>query len=473
MTKASLQNLMDAAGGPLSYVRSTKYRERDNKTFSPPLIIPQIPYEFTGWEREQRSWREGVALMDQSHHMQAAVVRGPDAKAFLSHVACNNLANANPDRAFQIICVTPEGDMIGDGILLQSADGSFSAVGPFILNWIAFQAEVLDFDVEVETDLRSPVYANGHANQRPECRYQIQGPKAWTVIEKLNGRAVADVPFFHLTDIDVAGVRMRALRHGMAGTPGLEIWGPWEERDRVRDAILAAGDEFAIVEVGAAAYCSSGIESGWLQGVLPGIYDGESTRAYREWLDIDDLEALHRLTGSQARDRVEDYYRSPADLGYGRFVHFEHEFIGRDALRRRADAPSLKKVTLSWTAEDLGRLATEMATPGEQPVKMLHLPVVNDKLEVNYDRLTMDGKEVGTAHYSAFLATERAMLTLALVDEAVEIGDEVVIHWGEAGGGQGADAVSAIEPFPIKAIVSPAPYSRVARESYRTANVRA
>ena len=29
--------------------------------------------------------------------------------------------------------------------------------------------------------------------------------------------------------INIKGRKVRALRHGMAGAPGLEVWGPYEE----------------------------------------------------------------------------------------------------------------------------------------------------------------------------------------------------------------------------------------------------
>lgn len=467
MSFNNLQGLIENAGDPLTFLRSTKYHRREDPSFTPPLIIPQIPYEFTGWEREQNAWREAVALMDQSHHMHASIVSGPDAKAFLSYLACNNLANSNPSRAFQIICAGPDGNMIGDGILFQTAESEFSAVGPFLVNWLAYHAAILDFDVEVSTDARSPVYANGHANSRPECRYQIQGPHAWALIEKLNRGPIVDVPFFHVTSMEIDGIRMGALRHGMAGTPGLEIWGPWERRDHIRDTILKEGEEFGIVEVGAAAYCSSGIESGWLQGVLPAIYSSDETKAYRERLKPNDLEALVRLTGSQDRPLADDFYRTPFDIGYGRFIHFDHEFIGRDALLQRSKEPSLQKVTLAWHPEDAGRLLQQMTDPDGHDIKMLHLPVVNDKLEFNYTKMTHGGREAGTAHYTAYLATERAMLTLSLVDADLKMGDEVTIHWGEIGGGLPQFQTPATDSFSIRAVVSPAPYSRVAREEYR------
>ncbi len=47
---------------------------------------------------------------------------------------------------------------------------------------------------------------------------------------------------------------MRYLRHGMASEPGLEIWGPYEQYDEIHEVILAAGEEFGLVQVGARAY---------------------------------------------------------------------------------------------------------------------------------------------------------------------------------------------------------------------------
>ncbi|WP_219894259.1 aminomethyl transferase family protein [Aquisediminimonas profunda] len=467
MTHASLQSVLDLADTPLSYLRSSKATRRDNRIWQPKLIMPQVPYEFTDWEHEQRAWRESVALFDQSHHMQAVIISGPDAKKFLSHMACNNLANANPGRAFQIVCVAPDGRLVGDGILLQLEENTFAATGPFILNWLAYHAQVLDFEVTSHIDGRSPVYANGFDHSRPECRYQLQGPRAWALLEKLNGGVIADVPFFHLTEISVAGHRMKALRHGMAGTPGLEIWGDWNAREVIRDAILKVGEEFGIAEVGAAAYITSAVESGWVQGVLPAIYTAEHLRAYREWMPADDLEGLIRITGSQKRDRLEDYYRTPFDLGYGRLVHFDHEFVGRDALRERASGPKLQKVTLAWDPDDTANLFREMLTPGGRNVKFLHLPTMSDKIDLQYFELTAQGRSIGTAHSTAYLATERTMLTLSLVDEAVQIGNEVLLHWGEAGGGFSGHQSETTDTIPIRTTVSPAPYSRVAREEYR------
>ena len=62
-------------------------------------------------------------------------------------------------------------------------------------------------------------------------------------------------------------------------------------------------------------------------------------KAYREWLPADGYEATGSLGGSFYSDDIEDYYLTPYDLGYGPFVKFDHDFIGREALEQMADEP--------------------------------------------------------------------------------------------------------------------------------------
>ncbi|WP_170973330.1 aminomethyl transferase family protein [Rhizobium sp. FKY42] len=470
----NLNDLVRAAGGAENLLRADKYDRADlPPAYDPGLIIPNIPQEFSRWERESRSWRETVALFDQSHHMAGVFVSGPDAQKLLGRLSCNSLFKSVPNRASQIICVNDDGMMIGDGIVFHLEQNLFSVYGaPMVSTWIKFHAERSDLDVEVVSDDRSPVYANGFGNTRPNCRYQLQGPLAGKLIEKLNGGPIGDVKFFGMTEITIAGHHCRALRHGMAGAMGLELWGDWEHRVAIREAIIRAGEEFGLCVVGGMAYLVPAIESGWYQAVLPAIYHDDPTLdAYRSWTPETDHNALMMLVGSKSYQRIEDYYRTPYDLDLGKFLNLENDCIGRDALSKLANAPSSKKVTLAWNRDDAKALFGEMLTPGGRNVKFLHLPANCDTIGIHYDHLTRNGRDVGTSAYTAYSANERTILSMALVEESVEIGDELTLTWGEAGGGYGNHVVPATDPFQIRAIVSPAPYSRVARETYRTAEM--
>jgi vanillate/3-O-methylgallate O-demethylase len=100
--------------------------------------------------------------------------------------------------------------------------------------------------------------------------------------------------------IKIGGRTVRALRHGMAGAPGLEIWGPYEEREEVREIIVETGKEFGIVQVGSRAYATNTLESGWIPSPLPAVYTDARMKPYREWLPASSYEATGGLAGSFA-----------------------------------------------------------------------------------------------------------------------------------------------------------------------------
>lgn len=82
---------------------------------------------------------------------------------------------------------------------------------------------------------------------------------------------------------------------------------------------------------------------------MPALFT-DSMKAYRESLPADSFEANASLGGSFYSDNVEDYYQTPWDLGYGMHVKFDHDFIGREALEKKADQPHRQKVWLVWNA---------------------------------------------------------------------------------------------------------------------------
>src|SRR5437764_3482932 len=164
--------------------------------------------------------------------------------------------------------------------------------------------------------------------------------------------------------LTIAGRKVRRLRHGMAGAPGLEVWGPYEEREEIRAAIIEAGKDFALVQVGSRAYPSNTLESGWIPSPLPAIYTGDKLKAYREWLPANSYEATGSLAGSFVSNTIEDYYTNSFELGYGPFVKFDHDFIGREALETISKTPQRHKVTFAWNADDVMKVFRSLLEAG-------------------------------------------------------------------------------------------------------------
>jgi vanillate/3-O-methylgallate O-demethylase len=457
MTKQSLEDVLQTAGNPVDMLRNSQIGA---------YVYPVVPPEFTNWRDEQLAWRQTCVLYDQSHHMVDLFVEGPDAFKLLSYLTVNSFKNFKVNKAKQFIPCSYDGYIIGDGILFYLAENKFVFVGRApTANWIQFHVDTGGYDVTAVYDDRSPSRPMGKPVSRINYRYQIQGPNAEQLIQKLNGGPFADIKFFNMDFINIAGRKVRALRHGMAGAPGLEVWGPYEEGEEIRAAILEAGKEFGLVQVGARAYATNTLESGWIPSPLPAVYTGEKMKPYREWLPDSSYEAVGSIGGSFYSDNIEDYYVTPHALGYGSFIKFDHDFIGREALEKMADEPQRKKVTFAWNAEDVIKVISSMFEPDGDIYKYIDLPLSN-YTSATYDKILSKGEIVGFSMFSGYSFNERAMISLGTVNSDIEIGSEVTLVWGEEGGGSQKTTVERHKQAEIRAIVSPAPYSKVAREEY-------
>ena len=168
--------------------------------------------------------------------------------------------------------------------------------------------------------------------------------------------------FFHSVPVTLAGRRFRALRHTMAGQDGYEFIGDWQDGAAVKEALLTAGEPLGLVHVGALAYPTSGVESGWIAAPVPAIYTSPDLAGYRNHLGLYSFEGQNPLYGSFFSDSIEDYYVSPYELGYGRSISFGHDFIGRDALLKAKDTVRRTKVTLVFDPAD----AALAIAPGQE-----------------------------------------------------------------------------------------------------------
>jgi vanillate/3-O-methylgallate O-demethylase len=457
MAYKNLEEAIQASGNIVKMMRNSQIGA---------YVYPVVAPEFTNWRDEQRAWASTCVLFDQTHHMVNLFVEGPDALKLLSHLATNSFKNFTTDKAKQFAPCNYDGQVIGDGILFYLAENSLVFVGRNpTANWIHYNAQAGKYDVKVEYDDRSPSRPMGKPVFRKYYRYQVQGPTAQDVIKKLNGGTLPDIKFFNLGSITIAGRKVRALRHGMAGAPGLEIWGPYAEYDAIRDAIVEAGKDFGLVQVGSRAYASNTCESGWIPSPLPAVYTGEKMQKYREWLPAGGYEGTASIAGSFVSDKIEDYYSTPYELGYGPFVKFDHDFIGREALEKKAKDAHRKKVTFAWNGEDMGKIYASLFVPGAEHYKFFDLPIANYGA-ASFDAVKMGGKVVGLSMFAGYSYNERTALSLGVVDPNINIGDVLTLVWGEEGGGTRKPTVERHKQLEVRVKVSPVPYAAEAREGY-------
>lgn len=243
MGNRSLEDVLRSEANPVNMLRNSQIGA---------YVYPVVTPEFTNWRDEQRAWRETAALFDQSHHMAEPMVQGPDAANLLSYLAINSFADFAVDKAKHFVPCSHDGHVIGDVICFRLAEDRFNLVGRVpTVNWVQFHAETGDHDVTIERDDRSP--PRGTPVVRRHYRFQIQGPNAPHIFEKLNDGPVPDIKFFNMGAISISGRQVPAFRHGMSGVAGLEIWGPYEEYNEIRGAIIEAGKDFGLYQVDGAA----------------------------------------------------------------------------------------------------------------------------------------------------------------------------------------------------------------------------
>jgi len=458
-TPKTLQDVIDS-GNIVETLRNAQ---------NPAYVVPVVTAEYSSWRLEQRAWRETAVLFDQSHHMDNVILRGSGALKLISDTAVNSVADFQVNVAKQYVPTSPDGYVIGDGILFRESEDEFIFVGrPPAGNWLRYQGATGGYaNLEIETDRRSPMNPMGRPVTRKYWRFQIQGPNAWAIIEKLNGRAMEKVKFFRMGHMNIAGERVRTLRHGMSGVPGLEIWGDYGSYAKIRDAIMAAGEEFGIRACGGRAYPTNTLESGWIPDPLPAIYTGPALRAYREWLPADSIEAVGAIAGSFVSKRIEDYYLSPWALGYGNFIKFDHDFIGRSALEKMDPGAEPKKVTFAWNSADLTAIFASMLRTDDIGYRHFDLPLANYGY-FNFDSvLDQNGSRIGLSMWTGYSESEHSALSLGVIDPTVEVGSEVRVIWGEPDGGTRKATVERHKQMAVRAIVSPAPYATVARAQYK------
>ena len=231
----------------------------------------------------------------------------------------------------------------------------------------------------------------------------------------------------------IAGKDVGALRHGMAGQPGLELYGPWEDGEAVRLALVEAGKAFGLRLVGAKA---------------------------------NSYGAKCSIGGSFVSPNIEDYYLTPWDLGYGVVVKFDHDFIGREALEKKAAEPKRQKVTLELNIEDVERVLMS-AFQKEGRFKYMEFPSAVYSMHP-YDQVLQNGKPVGLSTWVGYSSNDGRMLTLAILNDSVEVGSEVELVWGEENGGTKKPTVEPHVQTKIRAVVTPAPYVDAVRQTYHS-----
>ena len=391
--------------------------------------------EYTNWIDESMAWKQTCTLGDWSWIWERRF-KGRDALKLLSDTTVNGFENFAILQSKHAIHCNENSKVIAEGIHTRLGEDEFVLMGrgSFWVDYVRGQGQ---YDVDSEAI--------------DWYNLQVAGPKAIPLLEAVSGTDLRGIKFMHSGEIEIAGNKLLALRQGMSGEPGFELQGPRDHANAVIEELLRVGKEFGLRQLGGRASNTGHLESCFptiFQDYLPAMFDDKMEKYRTSSLgSVQGFASSFSFDGSYVGETVEDYYRSPIELGWNKNVKFDHDFIGRSALEQEVAAPRRLMRTLVWNAEDVIDVYASMYRKDE-PFQFMEMPR-HQRATLAADRVVSNGRDIGVATSRGYSYFFREMLSLAVIEpEFAEIGTDVTVIWGNPGQPEKA----------IRAQVAAAPY---------------
>jgi aminomethyltransferase len=284
----------------------------------------EMPVQYSGIVDEHNAVRNAAGLFDISH-MGEVEVKGPDALAFLQHIATYDVAAIGEGLANYALMCRPDGGIVDDIFIYNLPDGYLVVVNAANTEkdfaWMLDQ--IAGFDV-VLTNI------SDHA-----AMLALQGPKAEAILAKAADQGATSLPFHGVTTAMLLGdIPAIVARTGYAGEDGFELFVDDDNAVRLWDALLELGKNDGLKPCGLGA---------------------------RDSLRFEPCLALY---GHEIADDINPY---EAKLGWVVKLN-KGEFVGSDALRRiKQEGPRRKLVGFEMVGRGIARGDYEIhSTDGER-----------------------------------------------------------------------------------------------------------
>lgn len=385
------------------------------------------PYEYTDWIDESLSWKAACYIGNWST-LCKALIKGPDAASFLASLGVNSFAKFDSRQAKHLVMCTAEGKVAAEGVLMRLATDEFLLTSGPSVAWARHMLE------------RGRHRATLTEVTREQFIFQVQGPNALAVLEKATGESLRDIGFMRFRTTHVGPIEFQALRQGMSGEVGFELHGASEDGPALYDALLDAGREYGIRRLGGRTKMVNHVEA---------CFPTPSVDFIPAHVALTNPAYEPVTAGSFEYADISALFRSPVELGWGKNIKLDHDFLGRQALEAEVASPQRTMVTLVWNSDDVVDVYASLFRDGPtcQPME---LP--RNLLGCMYaDAVLHEDRLVGVTTSRCYSYHSRKMISLCTIDHGLrEPGTGVSLIWGQPGGAQKR----------IRATVAPAPYKR-------------
>ena len=202
-----------------------------NRMYHPRAYIKP---EDGGLMAEYEYLTEHVSMWDVAVERQI-MIKGPDAAELVNKLITRDVHTLLPTmQARYVILCNQYGGVINDPVLLRVADDEFwfSISDSDLLLWAQGVNSSGTFNVDIHEIDVSPV--------------QIQGPKSASLMEKMFGPHIRDIPYYHIVHDTLNDHAVTISRTGFSAEVGFEIYlhDAMLNADDVWPYILEQGEEF-------------------------------------------------------------------------------------------------------------------------------------------------------------------------------------------------------------------------------------
>lgn len=317
-----------------------------------------MPLRYSSDRAEHTAVRERAGMFDLSHMGQIRI-EGPDAAALLDYALVSIVSTMQAGRARYSLMVNEDGGIIDDLIVYRNEDVDFLVIANG-----ANRVRVVDELTRRSAQIRAQVAVQDNTVAR--ALIAVQGPASLDVVASVVDRPddLELLGYYRHGLFEVAGAQVHIARTGYTGERGYEIMADANRAIDLWNTLSAAGAPFELIPCGLSARDTLRLEAG-----MP-LYGNELNES-----------------------------RTPADVGQGRVVKLDHDFVGADALRKAGD-PSTSLYGLVGEGKRAARAGSTVS---------------------------VDGDEVGVVTSGALSPTLGHPIALALLRKDLSVGHEVSV----------------------------------------------
>ncbi|MFK7744034.1 MAG: FAD-dependent oxidoreductase [Roseobacter sp.] len=204
--------------------------------------------------RECQMLRTAAGIIDISNFAKYTC-KGPGAEDWLNSLFANNMP-----KAVGRSCLTPligkRGGIAGDFTVTRVAEDEF---------WIIGSGMAERYHKRFFKELPLPDGTHFESQTEAVCGFNVAGPKSRDVLQRLTNTSLAteDFAFMRSQWIELAGIRVLALRVSFTGDLGWELHCAEADQAALFEALIKTSAEFGAGPVGSRALMSLRVEKGY------------------------------------------------------------------------------------------------------------------------------------------------------------------------------------------------------------------